>query len=427
MPLYPSNQFIPNVVVPATPPPDIDTPLPISGPYYYLPTDWDAAWKAAKSAVGSQRISVVGIGDSDTAGEGASDIVTTAWWPRLRSALLSANGNRLGGDHFGVLYTPAVNLPKSSTPLTMGGTINTDWTAYYNSFNNVIFNNNAQTPLWTCAPAYNVVGFDILYQDFQAGSWTYNVDGGSNTTVTVTNNGTYATAQVKKISITGLTSGLHTLHINSSSTTNSCTILGITAYASTSGICFANNGWQGLGLVNGDVYNNALLDTSLTPVDRLAMYQGYTGIPSAPTALSGLGFPAQPDLAIVALGINDAIASVSRADFRNGLERLIWSLRYGKNDACSIIIVAMYCPDGTLTNSSTTVANMDYTNAAYVAYRDIKAAMLECAQANNCAFVDVHSAFGRQPIANGWVTSASNLHPTDAGHLKIATLLGALV
>jgi lysophospholipase L1-like esterase len=158
----------------------------------------------------------------------------------------------------------------------------------------------------------------------------------------------------------------------------------------------------------------------------LALYQGYQGTTAAPAQLSGLGFPAQPDLAIVALGVNDASNSVAKTTFRDALDRLVWSLRYGKSDACSIIIVAQYTADGTLT-TATSVANSDYTAGVTTAYRDIKAAMIEVAQAHTCALVDVHGAFGRKPVTNGWITSVSDIHPTTAGIIKTANLLNAIV
>lgn len=397
-----------------------------NGNYLYLPTAWDAAWITAKAAIASQRINVVGIGDSITAGQGSSDIMIDSWWARLRAAILAANSNGLGGDHYGLLYS-VVGLSTATPPIAINGVFNTDWVWYNSSFNRSAFNLNARTPYISCTPPYNVVGFDILYLDFAAGTWTYNVDGGSNTTVTTTGAGVLNNSIVKKIAIAGLTVGSHTLNINSSASSYSCAILGVTAYKASTGLCFANMGMSGMGLVAGlGDSTNSLVDTSLSPADRLALYQGYQGTTASPASLTGLGFPAQPDLAIIAFGVNDAIQSVSKADFKNALLRLVWSLRFGKSDACSIVIVAMWCSDGTAA-SSTAVTNTDFGSAGTTAYRDLKQAMLEVAQTNNCAFVDVHGLFGRKPVTNVWVTSTSDIHPTPVGHLKIANILSAIV
>ena len=400
-------------------------PAPIpAGQFLSLPAGWDAAWRAAKANVGSSRVNVVGIGDSILAGQNATDIMIDSWWARLRSSLLAANSNLFGGDHYDLLYSALYGMPTATYPLTVSSSA----TGYYCGFNYAAFSNGTNVNGFVaCTPPYAVNGFDILYIDFSSGSWTYNVDGGANTTVTTIGPGNAAGATVKKVSITGLTFGTHTLNINgNTSAGNTCNILGVTAYAASSGLCFANMGWAGMGLVTGQQANNAISDTGKFPPDRLALYQGYQGTTASPTSLFGLGFPAQPDLAIIAFGVNDANQGVARANFRDALERLVWSLRYGKNDACSIIIAAMYTTDGTLT-TSTSVANQDYTNNVATDYRDLCAAMVEVAQTQGCAYVDVHGMFGRQPVTNGWIHSTSDIHPTTSGYQKIATLLQSIL
>lgn len=395
-------------------------------PYYYLPGNWASAWIAAKAVSVSQKVNVVGIGDSITAGTGSSNILTTSWWALLRSAILTANGNKLGGDHYSTIYGPAsIGLNPSGSPLTINGVLATDFDWNYLAYNSAISNLVAKTPLVSLTPSYNVVGFDIVHLDLTPGSWTYNVDGGSNTTVNTTGDSTAANSQVKKVSITGLTAGSHTLNINSFSASYRCNIIGITAYAANAGICFANMGEPGQGLANGYGGNNNLTGTSSDPPDRLALYQGYTGTTASPSALSGFGFPAQPDLAIISFGVNDSYNGTTRTQMRDSLDRLVWSLRYGKNDACSIIICAMWAPDGTGA-TSTTITDNDYGGGAYP-YRDLRAAMIEVAQAEGCAYVDVHGMMGRFGVTNGWITSTSNLHPTNAGHTKIANLLSAIM
>jgi len=404
-------------------------PPAISGPYYSLPDGWDIAWKTAKANLGIQQAAIVGIGDSITQGWGATDFMVDSWWAKLRSVLLA--GNTLAGDHYGLLYSDAFTTgtsgPTTATyPLLFGGTYNTDYGPNPSGYNYLAYNNGALTPFVTVTPPYDVVGFDILYIDVSAGTWTYQVDSGSTTTITCTGSGSAANSIVKKVSITGLSSGSHTLTINSSSDAITCNVLGVTAYADTSaGLLFGNMGWPGMGLITGSVANNALADTAQFPPDRLALYQGYQGTTASPSSLTGFGFPAAPDLAIISFGVNDSYQGVSRADFRDALNRLIWSLRRGKSDACSIIICAMWAADGTAADS-THVANSDNADGFSNAYHDIKSAMLECAQMNTCAFVDIHGAFGRAPVANGWIGSG-DIHPSDDGHSKIAALLSAIV
>jgi lysophospholipase L1-like esterase len=406
-----------------------DGTLKSLGRYLYLPLGWDDAWIAAKANAGSQRVDITAIGDSITNGWNATDIMVDSWWAKFRASLLASNS--LAGDFYSMLYSSsfAINYggPGTATPpLIVSGAYGDQYSGTYGAFGINMYTSGFASPLLTCTPPYDVVGFDIIYLDFAAGTWNYKIDSGSTVNVTCTGPSSFDGAIVKKITITGLAVGTHTLTINAPNAGGICNIEGITAYKATTGLCFANMGIPGQGLYTGSQVGNALANTTQFPPDRIALYQGYQGTTASPTSLIGLGFPAQPDLAIIALGVNDAGQSVSRANFRDTLDRLIWSLRYGKNDACSIIIMAMWAPDGTAA-SSTTVTSYDYDSVTHAAYRDLKAAMLECAQVNNCAFVDVHSLFGRFPVTNQWIASTSDLHPSSAGHLKIANLIGTIV
>lgn len=398
--------------------------------YLYLPAGWDTAWQAAKKASGSTPAVVAAIGDSITAGQNSSDIMGTSWYAKMRAAIL-AQGYTLGADYYGLLYSSAIgglSLPNGA-PVVVNGTNGTNYAVNYSAYNRMIFSaTTALSSLVTCTPPYNVVGFDIIYLDYASGTWSYQVDGGTATTVTTTGPGTGAGCMLKKVSITGLTAGSHTLAINSIGTTaNVCNIIGITAYAvQSSGIRFANHGWPGLGLVNGNATHNALADTGQFPPDRLALHQGYQGTTAAPTALSGFGFPAQPDLAIVALGINDASFGTTATQFEDNLRRLIQVLRYGKQDSCSILIIGMYTADN-LVQSSTTVPSTDYTAAATAGIQELYDGMRMVAQEYGCAYASVHTMMGRTPASNGWTASATNIHPTDAGYAKIATLIGQVI
>jgi len=248
-------------------------------PFLYTPDGWDTAWKAAKAASGSTPASVVAIGDSITAGQYSSDIMATSWFAQLRATLLSSLS--LGGDYYGLLYSAALGLTTATPPMVLSGTSGTDWTAYSSGFNQAAFSNvTSLSPYLSCTPPYSVVGFDILYIDYSAGTpgWKYNVDGGADTSVNTTGPGTAAGAIVKKVSVTGLTLGAHTLNIKSVGVANGCNILGVVAYAKASaGLRFANMGWPGMGLVTGNSSHNSLADTGQFPPDRLALYQGYQG------------------------------------------------------------------------------------------------------------------------------------------------------
>lgn len=402
----------------------------INNQYCYLPTGWDAAWQAAKANSASAPATISAIGDSVTAGQGSSDALNKAWFPLLRQYLLNS-GLTLGADYFDTKYASGLGGPTmSSYPFVQHGVSTTDYVTSYSMYNQFTRNTTTVlTPWLTFTSPYNVTGFDIIYLDYATGTpgWTYNVDGGANTNVNTTGPGTNAGSIVKKISITGLTSGIHTLNINTVGVSAACVIAGVVAYASTTaGLRFANHGWPGMGLVASNPTINSLADTTQLPPDRLALHQGYQGTSASPTALKGFGFPAQPDLAIVAFGINDAVNAGSATTFRDALRRLCQVLRYGKSDACSILICGMYWGDGSAVGASS-VNSSDWTGTQYPALEDFYEVMRRVAREYNCGYVTVHTMLGRTPVANGWTTSATDGHPTDAGHSKIATLLEPLL
>lgn len=394
---------------------------------YYLPTGWNNAWINAKQQSGNRQVNVVFIGDSIMAGWNASDMLQTSFYGLIRNSLISNNANRLCGDHYPLVYSSTVNDivggPGTATyPLTVNGVNGTNYLIVDGAYSNQILNLIAQDGMVVCNPLYPVIGFDIVYMDYNAGSWTYQIDGGGANTVTTTGPNTNDGATIKKLSITGLPLGNHTLTINALATVQTCIIIGITTYIANTGIAFCNNSWPGMGLYNGPGTNQNLWMTASAPPDRISLYQGYQGTTAAPTALSGFGFPAQPDLAIIGFGVNDAGMSTTRPQFRDALTRLVQSINYGKNNNVSIIIAAMWCADGTLA-SSTTVANQDQTSDMLTFYHDIQAAMLEVAQSYNCAYVNIHSLFGQLAITNGYIGDPSSEHPTDLGHKLIANTL----
>ena len=403
-------------------------------PYIFAPNGWDAAWKAAVANRWDQRVCITGIGDSVMSGFECSDFMATSWWAVLRAALLNKYG-QLAGDHYSPLYSAANGTGGQSTatyPVVVAGVANTDYAIESDFFTcPVYFVSNAQNPLVSVTPPYSVVGFDVFYVDGYNGSFSWAVDGGGATTVTTSGPGTAAGSKLGVVRITGLTAGTHTLKLRNTSGAWTGGIVGVTCWAASTGLAFANMGWPGFGLCksgSGDA-NLCLCTTAGQPPDKRALYQGYLGTTAAPTALTGLGFPTQPDLAIVALGLNDAYnaSPPTRTVFRDNLQYLLQSLRFGKGGACSVMLVANWGPDG-LPASATQVQNTDFVGADRVpVYHDFRAAMAELAQTCCCAYVDVYSALGANPVTNGWIRGADDTHPTDAGHAKMAALIGGLL
>lgn len=400
---------------------------------YYLPYGWNVSWARAISNVMNNQVNVLGIGDSITQGWGSSDVLQTSWWALLRQSLINRYIYHSGDFYSLMLSSQAVSTfggPGTATyPYVMTGTINTNFGIFTGIYNYGVFNDTAQPNVLTFTSLYACTAMDIIYiNGFQAGSWTYAVDGGTPVTVNTSGSGNPASGALTRISITGLTNNIHKIAISSlDANFGSMAIGGVIAYKSkVNGIEFANMGWPGMGLVLGSQANNNLSDNGSMPIDRLAIYQGFTGTTATPTTLTGFGFPAQPDLAIIALGVNDASAGVTVAQYTTSLTNLIYSIRFGKHDATSIIIMGMWGPDGKAA-SSTTVTNTDYTGTATPSYALLRQAMLQVAQIFGCAYIDIYSSFGRYPVTNGLITSVTDLHPTNLGHSIIANLVNNIL
>lgn len=91
-------------------------------------------------------------------------------------------------------------------------TLGSGWTAVGHSGGGINdFENTTTTTTLSFAPTNSVTGFNFWYSQYFGASWTYNIDGGSNTTVTYSSN--QSGSGIQKITIAGLTEGTHTLNI----------------------------------------------------------------------------------------------------------------------------------------------------------------------------------------------------------------------
>jgi lysophospholipase L1-like esterase len=164
-------------------------------------------------------------------------------------------------------------------------------------------------------------------------------------------------------------------------------------------------------------------DSTLTAVYPLAF--------TIPTqAATGFGFPTQPNLTVIALGINDCNNARSETDFRNGLQRFIQATRRG-NASSSILLVSCYYPFNNQSGGAnySGFAYSDDNNSGFAngdGWNAFKTAMARVARAYSCGFVDLEQRWGATPVAKGFLPT-NDIHPTDAGHQDMANAILAVI
>lgn len=393
-----------------------------------LPDGWDTGWKAARATSATTPASVAVIGDSDAQGYISTNWMTKPFPILLRNALVAKYGSY--ADYWTVdksaRFQTITNMASSQVgtlPFTFDTTFGTSTSAGY-TFNlrglaTTISQDNTTYPVaWVNAGSANFVtpyactALDIIHHDLVSGTFQYNVDdavGGARVTVT---NAAWNT--MRRIPITGLTNATHTVRFGASSVAQAMGLNGVVTYApgATGGIGFANTGAAGSSLYDWGV------STFGQPDDRIRQWQGRYKTALATTVNTGFGFPTQPHLAIIQLGINDCSNSHGPVHFRIALRRMVEALRYGRPD-CSVMIVV--CPNPQTTTTDVTI---QFPRAElwslYADQIDAVAAEYQCAVAN------FHADWMPTPFGQGF-TASNDAHPTDAGHQHIADVLASVI
>lgn len=398
--------------------------LNTSNKYMYLPIGWDDCWKIAKANSNNVAAVISGIGDSVMIGENASDYQSTSFFSLMRANLLKSY--LLNGDYFS-LENCSNNGPATPTyPITFQHSPSFSYAALGRTGS---YGATPAFPSVTFTTPYACTQIDIVYLDYAAGTWGYNIDGGSTQIVTPTGPGTSAGAIVKKISLTGLSNAVHTIQVGgagASQNANALIIMGFASYANPgSGIGFANMGVEGQGIVASPQSNNFLTDSAKFPPDKIGLFQGYQGTTANPTSLTGFGFPTAPSLAILNNMINDTTNSATETNFKTGYVRLIQSLRRGTKN-CSILFVIPWLADANTPGSSLVAAN-EFTGTQYQTYRDTIKWIYDLAKVFNCGVINIHAKWGEIPIADGNVHSVTDIHPTDQGYADMGAQLNSIL
>ena len=386
--------------------------------FCYLPSGWNDAWQTAKAASGTTQANLLQIGDSVGQGFVSTDVFAKGYFGLMRANLLKTY--TLGGDFYGPQMNATFDSHVTTPPYVYGAgarSFGNGGRGYW-IYNNAVYAGN----FVTFTTPYACTAIDIHYGNYTAGAFDYSVDGGGAVTQTVTGSGgTGPDCTHAKISLTGLANTTHTIAFqNPTATPASCLITGITTWKSTTtGINFANMSVSGFSSANFVTR----VDSASNPLCP-ALYQGYTpqkegqGSASQIANNTGYGFPTQPHLAIIQLGINDLQQSVSAATFATNVTYFIQAFRRGQPNA-SIILLGASNPDGVNSDMRT-----PFTGAKN--WQQYLLQMFTLAQMFNCAFVNIHAKWGELGVTSGFQASGDG-HPLDAGHQDIANVLNTII
>lgn len=380
--------------------------------YLFAPDQWDTNWRSALRASATTPVGIACIADSFAYGDSQlTNFMTQPWWTLFRADLLSKYTQ--GGDFwlpsFSQEYltqfsqtffgTPPFSSINATNRSLVGG----------NQFGAGVWWSAAMaaTNLWTFTTPYACTDIDIITLDWATGNWTYTVDGGATQTVTIAS--VTSPQTFRRTQITGLSNTTHTVVCTGASAGFAHMLSGVATYKSrTTGLRF---GWCHTAGFSAATYVAGSIPTGN---GQWYVWQGQSG-----ASATGFGFPSQPDLAIIALGINDSTGGGYPIEgYQAAMRKLCQALRRGKQD-CSILFVANSNPDGDNSELTTTFVNANQ----WPLYID---RMLNIAIDYNCALVNFHAKWGELGLSNGFQTIA-NPHPTVNGCIDINATLAAIL
>ena len=372
---------------------------------YYVPPGWGQFWKAKRDAAGSALATVAAVGSSSTQGLYSSNLLTAPFVSRIMTSLQSTYGDG-GSGYFGTVRSVA--FMGSSTTANA-------WAALSGNFCSV-------TGTWSVGNPYgpganylftstngNTITFQVrgtkirVYTLSGAGrvNWTYSIDGGS--AVSVSDSGT-AGSTIQVTTITGLSSGSHTIVITHNGTTgNFLSVCGVTGENAT-GVVVNNFGISGAGS---------------------SYFTDFSDNYGAGRWSGGPDYPA--DLVIYAAGANDANGGLSGDTWAANLRQFL----QGVKDGTSVGSVAA---TGT-TDVLILMQHIGQYDATNLKWQDYAARGRTIAEAYGAAFVDMWPlgrnswnywnslGYWGNSAASGGVAGTDVIHMSDAGHTAVANAI----
>jgi lysophospholipase L1-like esterase len=371
----------------------------------YVPPGWGQFWKPKRDAHASAQAVIAAIGSSSTQGLYSSNLLTAPWVSKIMTDLQTTYSD--GGS--GYFHTA-----RSLTFMGASTTANA-WNAISGNFCTVTNPGN-----WGVGSPYGpganyiytqTVGDTVTFivrgtkaRIYTIGgggrsNWSYTVDGGSSTSVTDPGGGT----QVQVTSITGLSSGNHTIVMTKAgSAGTSMAVCGVTGEKNT-GIVVNNFGMSGAKTYDINGFTNAY-DPGR-----------WTGGPDYPA-----------DLLIYALGANDCNVGYTGDTYAANLSQFLQGVKDGSTvggtpvtGATDVIILMQH-----IGKYDTNYKWQDYSARARTIAEAYGAALVEMwpIGRNSWNYWNSLNYWGNSG-ASGGVSGTDTIHMSDAGHTAIANVL----
>lgn len=389
----------------------ISTPPYATNPskHIYTPKGWNDTWLAAKNASGTTPAWIYFHGDSIWQGPVCTNFATKSFWALVAAGVLAQGWSRyadfwpcaLSAD----FLTFSGGTYNGTPPWVINSVTNRGYLSWANARPLQYSAANAANPLATFTTPYACTSFDFLHMPNGAGSWQYSVDGGATQTVNVTATGAYT-----RLNVASLANTTHTITVFNTSAANALILDGIVTYNSTtSGIGFANC------CVSGNSAS-AYTSSANSPVPRTGILMGREKTTSP---VGNFGFPTQPHLALIELGINDNNGANGLDNFEYSMQAIIDAYRSGRQNT-SLLIACASNPSGISSDVTTAFSTFSPFYSKQVQLQR------QMADAYNCAFVNFHADWGGTGVARGY-QGAAQIHPTDSGHLYMANAVLGII
>jgi len=283
-----------------------------------VPGGWYDLLDVRKAAASDRLFRAVAFGDSLGAGYYSSNFLTGSY-PALIAQALQAELGDGGSGWIDSAWQSFFFLPDASGQVTTTGA----WTGAGGGPNHSVQRPTVAGNGATITSPFRGTVLDMVQRRGSGfGSWTYSIDGASAVTVSAAN----ATADVHTTTVTGLAPGAHT--VTRTATTGDCRLAGIRGRNAT-----------GVVMDNYSRASAAYVNTAAT----LNLLRAADGIAGATTLSTTLGMHTAVDLAVLGLGVNDALDTEVTAA---GLEAVLFPLwdelrRKGPDGEPPLIVVIL--------------------------------------------------------------------------------------